>query len=148
MVIGVPNLASWQARFSGASWFHLDAPRHLFHFTTVTLAGVLQRAGLEPVEIHYMSWEHDPYGWVQSLLNIFGFEQNLVTRLLMHMRPVRSGAATIVANVFLASALVPLATALSLVSWVCRNGALMELHAQRQDPRTVDGASLKPPIPA
>ena len=132
-MVGTPNLASWQSGFSGASWFHLDAPRHLFHFTPVTLAAVLQQAGLEPVEIHYMSWEHDPYGWVQSLLNIFGFEQNLVTRLLMHIRPARSGTATIVANVFLAAALAPLAAILSVVSWACRNGALMELHAQRQD---------------
>jgi SAM-dependent methyltransferase len=32
LVLGVPNIGSWQARFAGRHWLHLDVPRHLCHF--------------------------------------------------------------------------------------------------------------------
>ncbi len=37
LLLGVPNLDSWQARLGGGRWFHLDVPRHRTHFT---VAGV------------------------------------------------------------------------------------------------------------
>ena len=33
LIIGVPHYGSWQSRFGGATWFHLDVPRHLHHFS-------------------------------------------------------------------------------------------------------------------
>jgi 2-polyprenyl-3-methyl-5-hydroxy-6-metoxy-1,4-benzoquinol methylase len=31
LLLGLPNLASWQARLGGERWFHLDVPRHRTH---------------------------------------------------------------------------------------------------------------------
>ena len=33
LILGIPNIASWQARAVGSRWMHLDAPRHLCHFS-------------------------------------------------------------------------------------------------------------------
>ncbi|MEX2120461.1 MAG: class I SAM-dependent methyltransferase [Pirellulales bacterium] len=45
IVVLVPNLQSWSFRVFGPHWFALDLPRHLTHFTPVTLARLLQTTG-------------------------------------------------------------------------------------------------------
>jgi SAM-dependent methyltransferase len=47
VLVTVPNFGSWQARRFGATWFHLDLPRHRAHFTALGLATLLERAGFE-----------------------------------------------------------------------------------------------------
>jgi SAM-dependent methyltransferase len=55
MVISVPNFASWQRERFGASWFHLDLPRHRTHFTPQSLARALTSAGFELVSVQSAS---------------------------------------------------------------------------------------------
>lgn len=133
MVMAVPNLASWQARLFGASWFHLDVPRHLHHFSPATLASACERAGLRVIRTRFVSFEHDPYGWVQSTLNWMGFTQNLLTRILMGMDRGGAGLLTVVPMLLLAGVLVVPGILLSLCSWVAGAGAIMEVWAVRRD---------------
>ena len=49
LVIEVPNIDSWYARWFGGNWFHLDAPRHLYHFSPKTLRDLLSRQQFEVV---------------------------------------------------------------------------------------------------
>jgi SAM-dependent methyltransferase len=128
LVIGVPNLNSWQARLCGAQWLHLDVPRHLWHFSPSSLSVALKTADLRVAGLSFVSVEHDPYGWVQSLLNGMGFRQNRLTRLLMKLDQPRVSdiGMGLVAGALLLPALV-----LALASWVMRSGALMEVRATR-----------------
>lgn len=134
LVVAVPNLESWQARFTGPSWFQLDVPRHLFHFSPQSLAYVLRRAGFTIRRTRFTSLEHDPYGWEQSLLNLFGFEQNLMTKALMGTGPhaLRSPAGIVMALVG-GVILIPSLLA-AVVSWLAGAGASMEIMAVRQTP--------------
>jgi SAM-dependent methyltransferase len=50
LLVGVPNLASLQARVGRERWFHLDPRRHVVHFTARGLAVLLERAGFLEVE--------------------------------------------------------------------------------------------------
>lgn len=43
--LSVPNLASWGFRAFGRSWFPLDPPRHLLHFSPETLRRVVEGCG-------------------------------------------------------------------------------------------------------
>jgi len=45
--IAIPNYGNWQARAFRGRWFHLDLPRHRFHFTEPALRGLVERAGFE-----------------------------------------------------------------------------------------------------
>jgi SAM-dependent methyltransferase len=129
LVIGVPNFGSWQARFAGPLWFHLDVPRHLFHFSPESLAAALSEAGLGVGEVRFVSFEHDPYGWAQSILNRMGLRHNGLTRMLMRMdSPSVSGFLQFVVGGFL----VVLGLPLAFISWVGRRGALMQVKAVRQ----------------
>jgi SAM-dependent methyltransferase len=45
LMVSVPNIASGPFRWFGAAWYGVELPRHLIHFTPVTLRRMLERAG-------------------------------------------------------------------------------------------------------
>jgi SAM-dependent methyltransferase len=45
LLVAVPNIDSLAYRWFGPDWFGLDLPRHLTHFTPMTLSLMLERAG-------------------------------------------------------------------------------------------------------
>jgi SAM-dependent methyltransferase len=49
--VAVPNAGAWSARRLGASWGPYDAPRHLYHFTPLTLQALAKTAGLDALLI-------------------------------------------------------------------------------------------------
>ena len=131
LIVGVPNARSWQARLFGADWFHLDVPRHLFHFSPQALAWALRAAGLRPDPPTFASFEHDPYGWVQSLLNRLGFEQNLLTKAMMGSVEARRSRVGLVAMSFLAAVLAVPSVLAATCSWTASAGAVMEIRARK-----------------
>lgn len=54
LIVATPNIASIPFRLFGASWFGLDLPRHLTHFTPVTLSAMLNAAGFRPDPVRQM----------------------------------------------------------------------------------------------
>jgi len=72
LVVAVPNFSSWQARWAGPAWFHLDPPRHLHHFPLAALRRLVERSGFEIVAEHHFSLRQNPFGWIQSALNRWG----------------------------------------------------------------------------
>jgi SAM-dependent methyltransferase len=126
LIINVPNFASWQSRFAGSKWLHLDVPRHLVHFTPRTLEASLERAGVRVDRLGFASLEHDPYGWVESMLNRISRRRNPLTRFLMGLDPF--GPQVFAAFLGAAVLFVP-ALLLSAASWVARRGALVEIIA-------------------
>ena len=131
VIVSVPNFESWQSKATKKNWFHLDVPRHLFHFSPNSLSELLKRAGLEINQIRFVSFEHDPYGWVQSLLNIFGMKFNLLTRLLMGSdgRSMLSLSGFVIG--FSAVILFIPSIFLSILSWIGGAGATVEIVAQK-----------------
>ena len=69
LLVGVPNLASVQARAGGARWYHLDVPRHRTHFTVAGLHALLRAHSLQPAATHHVLAEHNPFGLWQSLVS-------------------------------------------------------------------------------
>ncbi|MEO8286315.1 MAG: methyltransferase domain-containing protein [Chloroflexota bacterium] len=82
LLVAVPNLGSWEARWSGPHWFHLDVPRHLTHFTRKTLGDALAEAGLPVTDVNFFSTEYDFFSFVQSVQNKLGLRHNLLYNLL------------------------------------------------------------------
>jgi SAM-dependent methyltransferase len=69
LLVGVPNLASVQARIGRDRWFHLDLERHRTHFTPAGLRALLERCGFVVEREQHTLLEHNPYGLWQSLAN-------------------------------------------------------------------------------
>jgi 2-polyprenyl-3-methyl-5-hydroxy-6-metoxy-1,4-benzoquinol methylase len=54
IIVATPNIESMPFRVFGRSWFGLDLPRHLTHFTPRTLSAMLQAAGFRPDPVRQM----------------------------------------------------------------------------------------------
>jgi SAM-dependent methyltransferase len=54
LLVAVPNIDSLPFRWFGGTWFGLDLPRHLTHFTPWTLTLMLQRAGFRPGSVRML----------------------------------------------------------------------------------------------
>lgn len=133
LILGIPNIASWQARAVGSRWMHLDAPRHLCHFSPDAIERALHASGFRMAHLDFRSFEHDPFGWVQGGLDRLGFEQGLLVKLLARMPERRSGPLATLAAVVLAVPLGVLGLALAMASWRAGAGAVMEVWAVREE---------------
>lgn len=69
LVVAVPNFSSFQSRWAGPAWFHLDLPRHLYHFSLDALRRLLSREGFQSDAEYHFSLRQNPFGWVQSFQN-------------------------------------------------------------------------------
>jgi SAM-dependent methyltransferase len=113
LLIGVPNIASWQARLGGERWFHLDVPRHRTHFTPRGLESLVRRAGLRPLVTHHVLAEHNPFGMWQTWVSALGPTPSYLYHLLKRNAPLR--ASEILPTV-LALPLVPVAAVTELLA--------------------------------
>jgi SAM-dependent methyltransferase len=86
MIVSVPNFDSHQARLFGAKWFHLDVPRHLFHFTPLALERLFDICGFKVVRKWNLETEIDLFGWTQSILNLMMPSPNVLFDTLTHRR--------------------------------------------------------------
>lgn len=132
VILGLPNIASWQSGVTGPHWRHLDVPRHLCHFTPASIERALAASGLRMTRLDFRSFEHDPFGWVQSVLDLLGFEQGILLKVL-EGDPRRSGRLAALAAVALSLPLGALGMLVALASWAFRRGAVMEVFAVRED---------------
>jgi SAM-dependent methyltransferase len=88
LLIGVPNLASVQARLGGLRWFHLDLPRHRTHFTPGGLRALLERHGFVIEREEHALLEHNPFGLWQTLVNRFTRTPSWLFRALKRDAPL------------------------------------------------------------
>ena len=133
LILGIPNIASWQARVVGSRWMHLDAPRHLCHFSPDAIERALHESGFQVARVNFRSFEHDPVGWVQGGLDRLGFEQGFLLKLLARMPERHSGPLATLVAVILTLPLAALGLALAVASWRAGAGAVMEVWAVREE---------------
>jgi SAM-dependent methyltransferase len=60
MVIEVPNVGGWGGALFGRHWSGLDFPRHLIHFTPVTMRALVERCGGRTVD----EWHWSKPRWI------------------------------------------------------------------------------------
>ena len=134
LIVAVPNFSSWQAKWSGSGWFHLDAPRHLYQFPLLALRALMERSGFECESDHHFSLRQNPFGWIQSAQNRFDpAHPNRLYTALHHPRQL-DGASLVEwlgAWLWLAITAIP-ALGLSVLEAVFRSGATVHVVATRR----------------
>ncbi|MBI1806091.1 MAG: methyltransferase domain-containing protein, partial [Ignavibacteria bacterium] len=78
LAIAVPNFQSIQARVFRCKWFHLDVPRHLYHYSPPVLRTMVTAAGFKVVDVNFFSPEHNWAGISESLLRTGGNGESFV----------------------------------------------------------------------
>lgn len=130
LLLAVPNLDSWQARAFRGAWFHLDPPFHLHHFAPRSLARALDAAGFDVLETRHLSWQYNPYGVVQSVLNALGFPRDELYEVLKGNRPLHSSSR--IAQALVAAIALPPAIAMTLAEAAAGRGGTIEVTARRR----------------
>jgi SAM-dependent methyltransferase len=128
LLLGVPNLGSWQAHLGAARWFHLDVPRHRTHFTVAGVTSLLTRAGFAPVAIHHRLLEHNPYGMWQTAVNLATRRPSYLYNLLKRNAPPSARDLAITVG---ALALAPVAILAELLAGLAGRGGTIAALARR-----------------
>jgi SAM-dependent methyltransferase len=129
LLVGVPNLASLQARIGRERWYHLDVPRHRVHFTPEGLQTLLRRHGFAVHATRHTLLEHNPFGMWQTLVSRLTRHPSYVYNVLKRNAPLRSPDLAI-AVVALPAA--PLAAALELAAGAAGRGGTIAVLARRE----------------
>ena len=69
LAVSFPNIASNQSRIFKGKWFHMDAPRHLFFFSSKDFKNIMKKRGYVLENEKHFSLEYNTFGFQQSLLN-------------------------------------------------------------------------------
>jgi SAM-dependent methyltransferase len=77
LVIAIPNLASWQARWLGNRWLALDLPRHLVHLPAQALVDGIRDSGLTIERISYWRGGQVVFGWLDGLVSMLPNQPSL-----------------------------------------------------------------------
>ena len=130
LLVGVPNLASLQARLGGPGWYHLDVPRHRVHFTPAGLSMLLESHRFRVIAVHHRLLEHNPFGMWQSLVNRVTRRPSYLYNALKRNAPLRSPDMAVSLAALPAA---PLAAALELAAAACRRGGTIAVLARRAE---------------
>lgn len=110
IIVLVPNAASMVSRVFGVNWFHLDLPRHFYHFTPETICRYLESAGFADIRIRRYTAE-------QSFLGSLDYS-------LRPLDSVNSKSSSVLTNSFLRMLLIPFVQSLNILGF----GDLMEVR--------------------
>ncbi len=125
LIIECPNYNSWERILFGSSWFHLDPPRHLFHFTPNGLTQIIEDVGFRIIKKRTIyAIEYIPIGLTQSILyrispklNIFALKYTHKYKLIL---PIIIGMLGII--------LVPI----SYLFYLCKGSPIQLIVAQKK----------------
>jgi SAM-dependent methyltransferase len=82
LILAVPNFGGWVSQWTKKHWFAIDVPRHLSHFTPLTIEEALSSTGFATLQKRTLSFEQDVFGFAQSIMNKAGFQYNLFYDLI------------------------------------------------------------------
>lgn len=54
LTILIPNFNSFSRYLFGTYWYHIESPRHLYHFTPKTIEKMLLKAGFENIQVTFI----------------------------------------------------------------------------------------------
>jgi hypothetical protein len=134
-LVGVPNFGSPEARAARDGWFHLDVPRHLVHFTDVSLRGALAAAGFTVRAQSSVALEFDTFSLLQSALNRTGLKHNLLYNVLCgrYAKMMDAGGGVQVpATLLLAALLVVLALPATILLGIAGQGSSLTVYAVKE----------------
>jgi len=137
LLIAVPNIDGIQAKLFGRRWFHLDVPRHLYHYSKTSLSALLQATGFRPVLRWHQEFEYDLVGWPQSTLNCLLPTPNVFINLLMG-RSLGCGFAEKVTNCIGGAVLTGLAVPLVAMGYLFKRSATITVAARLRDSKRGD----------
>ena len=135
LAISMPEANSLQFSLFGKYWFHLDPPRHLCLISRKAFIEKAKSFGLTSVEVKLFSFEQNPYGFIQSFLNIFNPERDLLYEIIKGNMRIRSfkTAFIVSANLLAAMLLFPAALIIEVIDLLSKRTASYYIVFRKQN---------------
>ncbi|MFL5822923.1 MAG: class I SAM-dependent methyltransferase [Solirubrobacteraceae bacterium] len=133
LVIALPNLSSWQARWFGRRWFHLDLPRHLVHVPAAALRQGVKDRGLRVERVSHWRGGQLVFGWLHGFVGLLPGHPNLYDAI--RRGEARSGVMSPGARagaLVAAAVLTPLALVLTVAEVAAGAGGTVYVEARKQ----------------
>ncbi len=130
LLVGVPKLASLQARLGRERWYHYDVPRHRTHFTVRGLMSLLAASGFTVIGTRQLLLEHNLFGMWESLMNRVTSNPSYLYNVLKRNAPVRSADLPISAVGLIGA---PVAAFAEVLAGVSGHGGTVAILARRRD---------------
>lgn len=129
----VPNGDSWTARLCGKRWLHHDPEHHFWTFGRKNLCRFLERCGFTVEEMTHMSWEHGPFGCLQSWLNFLPGPRGVLFGVVRRGWSPSPGLFFLEGfHLFAAGLLLPLACLVSLAESLSGDGQVVLVRARKR----------------
>lgn len=137
LAIAVPNFGSLQAELFKKDWFHLDLPRHIYHFTPGTLAAIIEKFGFSISNKTTFSAEQNIFGFIQSTLNRIA-PRRRPNRFyaLLKKRGEHPSSAALLLWAALACLVFPFAVIEHLASGLSGKGATLIIYSKKRGTET------------
>lgn len=84
LFIAIPNIDSLEFKITKQKWFHLDAPRHLYHYAPKTITALLEKCGFDVLRITHGAFEYNVFTFTQSVINTIDINMDSFYRFLKH----------------------------------------------------------------
>ncbi|MDN3587266.1 class I SAM-dependent methyltransferase [Pedobacter aquatilis] len=124
LVIEVPNFSSWQSKWAGNKWLHLDVPRHISHFTPKILKKLIEDNDFQVKSSAYFSLHLGIIGMVQTMFSWFGYKGFLIADLKRKKTlPLMLGLMFVL----------PFAILLELTSAMFESGGIIRFYAVKRN---------------
>ena len=139
-VLSVPNIDSFQSRLFKNHWFHLDVPRHPYHFSLKPLNMILTENNYTIIYKSTFSIEQSIFGFIQSFFNKFIVcsPQNSFYFLLKKDKKTVYSYMKICFWLVLSVPVTPLALIECLISSIMKKGAVLTIYAKKNDTLTTN----------
>lgn len=129
IIIAVPNIQSFEANLTKNRWFHLDPPRHLFHYNRQSLSDLLENSGYQVVKTTQLSLEYDFASLWQSLLNFAGsypnfFYHRFKRQPIEKLSPVERVKSWIITIILGPLLIIPVIITVPLLSLINQTGSI------------------------
>lgn len=136
IAVAVPNIESWQARLTRDQWFHLDLPRHLWHFSEKWLTKEMTERGFSQIDVRRLDLAHNIFGWLQSLLNCLRLRHNRFYDFLNSQdleTDNRNHYFGLIISIMLLPLLLPICAILAIIEVLFHRSGTVEIVARGKD---------------
>jgi SAM-dependent methyltransferase len=132
LIIAVPNVSSWQARWFGDRWLALDLPRHLVHLSAEALVDGVRDCGMTVDRVSYWRGGQVMFGWLDGLVSMTPGHPSLYDAIRQpEARAESVTGARRAATLATGAVLAPVAAALSVAEVCAQAGGTVYLEARR-----------------
>lgn len=137
LCLAVPNFGSFQSSYFKDSWFHVDFPRHLWHFNDAGLQLLMRQFGLRLLKKDNGQFDMDVYGFIQSFLNKCGFPYNQLYDFLRSPSKTLCSSFKNFIQIFLTIVILPFLLIVSIFMYLFtkkqdRKGSIIHLYQKSE----------------